>query len=208
MTCGGKPTDISWVDWCSQRSYCPECQLSRPIFTPSGGPVIVNNDPTGPGTIWRLWPDGRWEPLEGATLQEFLQELAQVSTGLPDDVVQRNRALANFYHQRGLEMLRIAALDEIVTTQAQADPALVTELAGALQSAGFHQAALLYYDYTPPLLATPWAAPERQKNVTLLQDALKGKAISYQMIGQDMEAQATNALADHLQNLADLAFQQ
>lgn len=201
MACPNKPIYLSWRDYCRAYPGCPGCFSIGSANTPNGSLTINIGGANGgtpsvqyPADQLRMLLDGTWELLSADEHAALQQDLAEFEADLPAQGVEREMALAIFYADRGIDLMRIASLDKALSfAKNESRISIATELASALGNAGFHEAALTTWNVVPSLthLGNPSAAE-------ILGDVEINRGRLFQSMGRIVEADSAFAKARHM----------
>lgn len=149
----------TWWQYCLANSTCPSCQSVLQSNSNAGQSVIVfDGARTGGGIENRpdellLTEASEWVVLTPLQYEQLQQDLATFEATLSQDPIERDLALAQFYGDRGVELMRIQMLDSaLFASRDHLDIRIAEELAGALERAGFMEAALQTWDVVPAMI--------------------------------------------------------
>lgn len=200
----------TWVSFCASHPGCPQCTSARPVAVAQPvTPVTVNGASTGTGggqmpvppELLRLTADGKWTILTTVEVDDLKHDLTVFETALPKDPISRNMALSEFYGTRGLELRRIEALgNALIATTEHPNPQIAIELSGALERAGFTEAALQTWAALPTMIGLH--DPDAP---VLLSNAMRNRGRILNILDQPIEANIAFATAQLVDSLAGVA---
>lgn len=205
-------TQETWASFCARRPDCSACTSSRPVASakPGGIKVTIDGASTGtggaqmpvPAEQLRLDNDGEWTILTPEEVGQIEHNLTKFETTLPEDPLSRNMALSGFYGTHGLELKRIEALGSaLIATTEHPNPQIAVELSGALEKAGFAEAALQTWAALPTMIDR--TDPDAR---WLLSNAMRNRGRILDGLDQPIEANIALATAELVDNLAGVAL--
>lgn len=189
-----------WTDYCNAHGECSSCQS---VSSSPEVPIAIGGSITGGGVEYRpdellLTATREWLIMTPIEHEQLQQDLVDFEAGLGQDSIERNLALARFYGERGLELMRIQMLDNaLFETGEHPDVHIAEELAGALERAGFMEAALQTWDIVPAMITDYGpTVPD------LLSYAMINRARIFESLDLAIDEKTALANAHHLQAMA------
>lgn len=198
-----KESEPTWLKYCWDKGVKQPC-LSKYELRPRGQRVTISGARTRTGGAkheadqLRLSAD-EWVVLPSTEYEQLKQDLTAFEATLSQDPIEHDLALAKFYGERGLELMRIQMLDNALHKAVdRPDVHIAEELAGALERAGFTEAALQTWDAVPIMI------DEHDLDVPdLLGNAMLNRGRILEGLQRPVEAQIAYATAGQLRVISE-----